>query len=312
MGIEPARCGRRLMHACWWGFFESMFFSELPGASQIVVEPGGRLTFINLGNTGSLGQRHRRLIERALERISRHDVEGAVDLILQLLMPTPPIDLYDFTKALERRIWDGLFSLENPGRPWWERTGTALWLAILRTAREHGVPVRIELSRMMQSACLYDHLAARLWPRVRLLREFRRYRDQQHRREARATARDLDKRGGVDVRALTAQALKVARQMSLQLEAVIDNPPVRFGAVIQKAAYAASELLRMLLTWAAVGAFLGAVHLGLAWRASGRPDVVAAARWALGHAAFYAAGLILGVLTIRRVLFRLGDVDPRS
>src|SRR5262249_33605945 len=129
------------------------------------------------------------------ERLADYDVEGAVELVLQLLMPMPPIDLYEFSKAMEKRIFDGLFSMENPGRPWWERTGTAMWLAILRTAREYRVPARIALSRLMQSACLYDHMAARLWPGVRLLREFRRYRDAQHRREAKVAVRQLQERG---------------------------------------------------------------------------------------------------------------------
>jgi ubiquinone biosynthesis protein len=311
MDIEPEMCGRRLLHVCWWGFFESMFFSELPRASQIVVQPGGRLTFVNLGSTGSLNQRHRRLLVRALERLADHDVEGAVELLMQLLMPMPPIDLYEFTKTLEKRIWDGLLTVENPGRPWWERTGTALWLAVLRTSREHRVPIRHEISRMMQSACVYDHLAARLWPRFRLLKEFRRYRDEQHRREARVTLRRMEKHGERGGGALVAEARKVSRQVVLQLETAIDNLPLRYSSVVQKAAYSTQQLLLLLLTWAKVGLWLTALRSAFVWIVTRRLDPLVAARWVVGQAIFYGVGLFLVVLTIRRVLFRLSDVDRK-
>jgi predicted unusual protein kinase regulating ubiquinone biosynthesis (AarF/ABC1/UbiB family) len=314
MGIDPARCGQRLLHVCWWGFFEGMFFSELGSAGQVVVEPGGRLTFVSLGNTSSLSNRHRRLLVGALERVAAYDVESAVELILQLLMPMPPIDLHDFAKAMEGRIWSALFSLENPGNPWWERTGTAFWLAILYTAREYRVPLRLELSRMMQSACLYDHVAARLFPRLRLLREFRRYRDEHHRRQGRRAMRRLEKQSapGGDGGALIAQAQQVVQQIGQQLDTMTDSLPLRFTSVIQKAAYSASQLLRFVLTWTTVGLIVTAVRVGFVRATSGSLDVVGGARWVVGRTGFYGVGLALLVLTIRRVLYRLGDVDRRD
>src|SRR5262249_19701713 len=105
MNIDPGLCGKRLLNACWWGFFECLFFCEVPAASQIVVRKNGQLVFVALGDTGILGQRQKKLLQAAFHRFARYDVEGAVAMLVQLLMPLPFIDVHEFTHKITTRLW---------------------------------------------------------------------------------------------------------------------------------------------------------------------------------------------------------------
>lgn len=312
IGIDPDVCGRRLQHISWWGFFEGMFFSELPAASQIVVQPGGCITFVNLGSTTNLDRRHRRLVAIALTRFAEHDVHNGVELLLQLLMPLPAINLHDLTKDVESRVWASIFAMENSNAPWWERTGTALWLAVMDVAREHRVPMRLNVSRMMQSACMYDHLASRLAPDLLLFREFRRYIHEARKRRARLALRDLSDVDDGQSASLLSNARKVARQVSLQGESLIEELPVEYSTAVKKGSYLLSESLSLMLACAKLFLALTVARMGFVWRPALPLDPIAAGIWASSHPVFIALCFAFVLLSARRILFRLGDVDRRK
>jgi hypothetical protein len=236
-----------------------------------------------------------------------------VEMLLQLLMPLPPIDLHLFAKMIESRFWAALFAMENPEAQWWERTGVALWLAVFETARAFGVPVRLEAGRMMQSACLYDHLAGRLGERLRFFKEFRRYTKAARRRAAKRRARRADNRADRGRAGTTAfRAQKMIQQLTLQLESLIDDLPIQFQPMSKKASYFTSQMLSMLIDWAKLGLIIAGGYGAYGWSQTGAFDPRAALIQTADSPVFYAAGFLLVVLTSRRVLYRLNDVDRRG
>lgn len=315
-GIHPKRIGQQLLHACWWSFFENDFFCEVPDANTIIITKEGCIRFTSLGDTGIIGWRKRRLFLTAMERMARHDVEGAVAMIIQLLLPLPYIDVYLFSKSMENRIWDVIFRMENPGSPWWERTGTGIWMAVFATTRDFGVSVNLDVVRMMQSACMYDHLAGQLWPEIRIFPEFKRYLRESTRRRAAHTLRTVRKTSS---RALSANLLTRMRQnegmlqrLNLWLEGVVENVPLTNLYTSRKSSYSMSQLLRAFV-W--IGQFSLAVIL-TCWvylYFNGENSLIQDVFfWWIQSWMFLIIVLPTFIITARKIIYRLEEIDDNK
>ena len=312
-GIDPGRLGRELLHTCWWSFFENDFFCEVPDAQTIVVDKRGKLCLTSIGDTGIIGWRKRRLFMTAMERMMRHDVEGAVALILQLLLPLPHIDVYQLSKSMEGRIWDAIFRMENLDAPWWERTSTGIWMAVFATTREFGISVNLDVVRMMQSACMYDNLAGQLWPEIRVFPEFKRYLRQSTRRRAarvlRAARKAPPKSRSANLLTRLRQSEGMLQRLNLWLEGVVENVPLQSLYTSRKGSYSAAQVLRAFV-WVGQTSL---VIVGARWAyllLSGQEaPIQEVAGWWLRHWIFlvYVCGVF--VLTARKVIYRLEDVD---
>lgn len=313
MGINPATVGRRLLHTCWWGFFENLFFCELPDPSQIVIRPKGRIVFVNLGDTSVMGWHERKLLMTGFERLCVHDVEGAVSMFVQLFLPLPHIDVHEFSKRIESRIWTQLFAMENRDCPWWERASTALWLAILQTTREYGVTVRLNIARMIQSACAYDHTAARLWPRIRVLNEFRRYTREATKRGARRVLRARRKARRKGENAGMAMQLthveRLMKQLNLWTQSIVETVPVQYMSLAKKGAYTTSQTVLAIMSLAKLAVVAVALRMVYLWYRSESVDVLAAVQWVVTSPVFLVVLLLLFLATARRIMFRLDDID---
>lgn len=316
MNIDPVLCGKRLLQAAWWGFFECSFFCELPATSRIVVRENGQLVFVGLGDTGVLGTRQKKLLYTALERLGLYDLEGAVQVLVQLLMPLPYIDVYEFNQKLVARMWGPLYAMNNPDSQPWERASTGLWLALFETTREYGVTVGLDLARMMQSACLYEHMATRLWPKIDLFREFARYRRQALTRANEASARARKRGGGASLASIAARPRRLLAglpdlvgQLALWGQSIIENAPVKHIAHTQKGVYAVLQAIQAIAQVARV-ALLAAVLRG-AWvfHLTGEVQARASVLYVLNHPLLLGAVLLIMSAAARRVLFRLEDVS---
>ena len=308
--IDPKVCARRLMQVGWWLFFENLFFCQMPDPWQIVVRPGNKLVFIDLGDTGLLGWQQRKQLKIALEKLTVHDVEGAVSMLVQLLMPLPPIDVHEFTKRVESRMWTQLFAMENKDASWWERTGTGLWLALLETTQGYGVSVRLEISRMIQASCMYNHMAARLWPRMRTFKEFKRYMRQADKRAARKFVRKMSKnvyKGRMVIS--RAQQETLLNRVSMWMETAVEDLPLQFIALTKKGAYSTSQTLSALMAAARMALIAATVRAGYVRLTQGFFDLVEALKWTIFHPIFLGVSLVIFVTTARRMLYRLDDVD---
>ncbi len=313
MGIDPRTTARRLLQAAWWSYFEGVLFNAECFASEIVVRPGGRIVYVDLGDCGHTIRQNQRLQRRILERLWRNDVGGAAEAAVQLLSPLPFIDVFEFRKAIEARFWTQLFALRDRRAPPEERTSAGVWLAILECAYEHGVPVRLDTVQMMRACAMTDGLVADLWPKVRYFREFERY----LRRARRRSARRLERRAleladeGLLTRALaTLEDVSAgAQRLGFWVEMATRNPPVDFMAVSKKASYVASAVLRFtaatlsLFVVFAVGAHVTAAVTGR------EPDLGHLVESVPGNPVFLGVLVLLAAVTLRRILFRLDDMD---
>ncbi|HWO22083.1 MAG TPA: AarF/UbiB family protein [Kofleriaceae bacterium] len=308
MKIKPRRTGLRLLHVCWWGLFEATLFSNLEETGHITVEPGGRLNFSMLGHTTNLDRHHRRLLATVFDRMAKHDIKNAVEMLLQLFNPLPRIDIHEFAKTMESRIWTRIFRMENKDSPSWERTSTALWLDVLDTAREFNVPVSMSVARMMQSSCLFDQLAARLHPDFRVFKEYRHYRKEAVRRQARLVLRKADKQSG-DTGMLIEGARKLFAQLTLYGEALFEDLPIEFAPAAKKSAYFVMQVMVLFMTLAKLTAVLFVGRLVYTWYETRDWQPRASIEWVLSFPGYTALAFFFVLITLKRLLFRISDTN---
>lgn len=312
MRIDPRQVARRLLQASWWSLYENLFFLSHPVPENIVVEPGGRLVFLDFEDRGTLTGGRRQQHEQVLSRLAEDDVTGAANAVVGMLSPLPFIDIYDFTKRVESGLWEHLFALRDKDAEWWERTTIGVWTTVLEASRESGVKLRLELLRMMRSCITFETLAARLRPDVRLLSEYERYRIRADHRAARRFLLDIERKDLEDIEASmvarTAQVVEGLKRLGLFIEGAVENLPVSRLALTGKAAYAASQLLRlgvMLLVFVMTAAGLRTVT---SWFGDSPLNFWDSLKIIALHPVTDALGFALVAATLRRILFRLDDM----
>lgn len=313
MGIDPRAVARQLLRVHWWSVFEGLFFHAEPNSYEIVIERGSRLIFLNFGDCHTTGDRVRRLHAQALGHLARDQVSHAAAATVQMLAPLPYIDVRELTTVLEGRLWLQHLAMRDRGGRWWDRTRVGLWAAILETALEFQVPIRLEVIHMMRASLLVDILVGRLAPGMDLLGEFKRYERMANRRRARRFVRDLDRASRKDPRtAVIGQLADLADRMGrigFFVSSITHTPPIEFVSLTGKGAYAAAELLRF--AGIAVGLVLLAV-LARTTQAALAGEALEPGRIAADTLGQPVLALLLVwalVWTVRRISFRLGDLE---
>jgi len=311
MDIDPRKLGRRLLHVVWWASMENLFFNAQPSDDQILVLPGNTMVFQDFEDCGTLSGQNKRQLREVLASLSRDNVSGAAQALVQMLSPLPFIDVYDFTKRIESGLWHELFALRDKEAGWWERTTIGLWRTVLKAAREDHVSVRLEIIRLMRSALTYDTMAVQLRPDLDLLSEFERYRVKADRRASRRYRKDMEQRDPADLQAASvarwARVTEGAGRLGLWLENTAENLPVSNLALSGKAAYAVSQSFKLAsasLLMLLIGMAFDAALTGASWTEWGTVDRVVAVTL---HPLYGTLVFAVAALTLRRILFRLDD-----
>lgn len=312
--LDGARLGRRLLHLAWWSLFEAPVFQGSPHPRRIVFLPRDRIAFVGLADCGAAARRTRRVMKQTLKKLAEDDVADAAAAVLQALAPLPAMDTGVFLKQLEGCLWPRLFALQDPHAPWFDRTSSPTWLAVLDAARAEGAPVRDEVLRMIRAALLYDAIVGEIWPEVDTLATFRTYLRKADARTADAFSKESQKMMERGLRepmlARAAETRNTIDRLTFWLEATLDDLPVAFLTMTGKAAYATAVVIQAVLLTAGL---VVVVSLGVGvsrWAAGDPVTARAVAAWLTGHPWWVAGPALLVIaVTIRRILFRLGDKD---
>ena len=311
MNIDPALVGRRVLQSAWWAAFENLFFVSGASVGRIIVGQNSNLVFVDFEDSGMLPANSKRRFREMFERLGADDISGAARDLVQVLSPLPYIDVFDFTKRLETELFQELLALRDDSAEWWERTTLGIWSGVMRVVRANRIRMNLDVLRFMASMLAYDMFAARLTPKLDILREFKIYGRQADRRAAKKLVRGLEKLKPEERAAsLVARAGRFSEAMlrlGLWVESTTESPPVSYLALSGKAAYASSQFVR---TLARLSAILG---IGVVWRVASHwtsgagvdlvGDVLSVARstW------FGLVACVWCAFSLRRVLYRLDD-----
>jgi len=315
-GIVPEQLARRLVQLGWWEQIEHLFFQAAPIPADIVVEPDGRLAVMHFTTTATTTSRHRRLLKDLQARVADEDPSGATEVLIQFLIPMPFIDTHAFFKRVEARVWHQILAMHDRQARWWERTSVGLWAALLVATREERIQVHLEVIHLMRASMMVEGMAFRLNPRIDLVKEFRRYRRKADRRTARRLGREITRTFGNDPRIAIAARLSetasLVQRMGSFVETRLESLPITNLAMPRKAAYAVSVILQsltlgLLIAMAGVGGRVLSTVV-----TSGDIDLSASTLWVFQNPVYIGIASMLGLISIRRIMFRLGDKDQET
>jgi ubiquinone biosynthesis protein len=318
LDIDPKLVARRVLHTQFWSCYEGLFFHADPHPSNVLIQPGSKVIFLDFGACGTMSHGVRRDQQAMLDRLVRNDVEGMADVAMQLLAPLPRINEHLFHERVEAAFHRVLYALRDKESAWWERTTMFLWLVMVNVAQEFQLPVNIDVIRQFRSSLLYDTLAFRLDGHLDLPREYRKYREQ----AARRTVRSLDRAAAkVTPRQVRNEALvtldqvtDTAQRVVWSVDVTLEKVPPAFAAAITKGSYVAILLIQFTLRVTLTAGLIWA--LAEAWQLlTGQPVEPI---WTLlrrhvmvdGFAVTIVAVLL--IIGLRRILMRLSEPDDQG
>lgn len=313
--IDPKKCGWRAFEFGLWSMLENTFSLSAPRASQFGVMPDNKIVLVQIGTVGTFGRYHKRVYSTIFTRLLQRDFEGMAELLIQSLFPLPPMDVYRFTKAIEQRIVTQLIAIENKKSPQWVRSGAGLWVGFLEEVQSHGVFIPAELSRALQSICVFSDIAFRLDPKTNLRRRLRRYMRCSYRRGARETVRyfrNPEKRGGSSFTSRPQGLLNTIARAQLSMEAAVEKAPIAYVAASKKSGHALSQFLETVLLLSKITAIWLAIQVGLHWREYGEVNLLTELHSVVTYPAFLVLIALFFAIMARRIQFRLDDLDPNE
>lgn len=311
--INPKKCSQRLFEFGMWSMFESSFTLAAPRAGQFGVLPNNKLVIVQVGTTASLGRYQRRVYTTILQRVLQRDYEGIAELLIQLLAPLPSFDVHEFIKAVEHRIASSLIALQNKDAPTWQRSGTGVWVGFLEVVQSYGAIVPLELSRVIQSLCVFAELSFRLDSKRSLNKRLRTYLGKAVRRGAQQTIDGWLNPSRNGVAGMTSQPQQMQGMLAkanLSLESALENVPMTYLSFSKKSAHTAGEVLETLLLLTKITFVWLAVKVGIGLYRREEMDFVTELWQVVSHPAYLILISLVLVITARRVNFRLNDLDP--
>lgn len=315
LDIDPRVIAKRLIRVSYYTFYECPFFHGDPHPGNIFVRPKNKIVMVDFGACGVFSVKDRAWMWQMQEYYSRGDVSGMVQCVLGIMEPLPMMNIDAFRNDLTQAWWHGYYGIQSKHAEWWERTSFRLWVALLVLFRQYQLPMPLNLFRMIRATLLYDTVAAQLYHKIDVFKEFRSY---YARVTSEARARLWQ---SVICQALTGpssdtsfrieQAIQTGKDLLFQVQQFLREPRLNFAAIPDKIFHAidvAVDLFQTTLTTA------GALSVGVVLYLRLKEG-----RWALPwqwpQGMRWASLLFLGFyiyLYSRKVLVRFRDPDNYS
>ena len=67
--ISPKRVASRLLHTQFWSCYEALFFHADPHPSNVLLQPGSKLVFLDFGACGTTSRAVQRNQQALLDRL---------------------------------------------------------------------------------------------------------------------------------------------------------------------------------------------------------------------------------------------------
>jgi ubiquinone biosynthesis protein len=329
-GIDPKRIAKQLARSRYYSFHECPLFHGDPHPGNIIVQPNNRIVMIDFGACGVFSERDRNLMWQMNYYYSRDDVGGMVNMVLSIMEPIPPVPgINQFRKELLDAWWTGFYGIKSKHAAWWERTSFRLWLRYFELIRKYQIPIPRNMVRMIRATLLYDTVAARLYGKINVFREFEKYSAgvaaRARKRILRSTIRQL-LRGPDDSTYLRLQQISnVGNGLLYRVQKWLDDPDFSLSRLAGKVYYAFIMFIKFLFAGGVISLiavlFLWKFHPsstavlrdpGAVWNELHVvPDVADASQSVMWvSTVFWLASLAVFLFIYgRRVLWRFRDVD---
>lgn len=335
--IDPKTVAKHLVRSRYYSFHECPLFHGDPHPSNILVQPNNKVIMLDFGACGVFSQRDRNLMWQMNHYYSRDDVGGMVNMVLLLMEPIHPINIHPFKRDLLDAWWTGFYGIKSNHAQWWERSSLRLWLRFFELIRKYKIPIPRNMVRMIRATLLYDTVAARLYAKINVFKEFEKYADDVARRARRDIIRSVTRQlltGPDDSHFLRfREIMDIGDDVLVRVRRFLDNQDFTFQELAGKVYSAIRAIVRLVMLSVGAAVIIGGVALVLrvfevlkpnSWnplRAFDADFILTAPKWDFANMPYSFGALQIMVLIwlfvtsvfivsyVRRIYLRFGDVD---
>lgn len=313
-GFRPKLIARRMLHIFWWECFESRFFHADPHPSNIIVRPDNTLVMIDFGSCGAVSSRVRRKLLAFNRAILRDDLHGMVQTTVSMLEPLPHFDVESFSQALLTIYREGFIAHKSRNAPWYDKCSGGMWMKVIVVSQKFNLPMTLDTVRIFRANFLYDSIVFRLHVDLDPQKEFGDFHERLDRKNRQRVLRGVRERlcGPLDSdftrEVETRQMFETAME---RFQHFLDEPRYNFAFTIGKMAYVVAVFIKSALLWlgfllATSAGRIGYVQMGLGQPPISVPDALA---WTLSNKLVLGFLFVFGIVTLRKLLMKLQDVD---
>jgi ubiquinone biosynthesis protein len=313
LNIDPKVVARRLIRISNWGVLSNVLFHGDPHPANIVIARDNLVIFIDFGACGTMNHRKRRLWREVYYHQAQKDIRGMVMAAMGLLEPLPPVDINVLEQEIEALFWDAQFAIWSKHSAWYERTSASMWFGFFDLCKKYHIPINLDVVRSFRATLLYDTLALRLDRSIDIWKENRAFAKDEARPARKRVRRGLRRRlrrGPLDRDYPRIEAAVETGQLLFErVNRFLDSPERNFIFMVEKSVFTVITVIKT----AALVALLTGAESALAYataRLEGQAAMLSRALLDVTSSNTYRITIaIILVLAIRRVMFRLKDVQ---
>lgn len=317
-GFKPALIGSRMNQIFLWECFESHFFHADPHPANIIVKPDNTLVMIDFGSCGSVSTRMKRNLLSFDRFMAMDDLHGMVQDTIAMLEPLPHFDVDSFSTSLMNIFREVFIAHKSTHAPWYDKCSGGMWMKVIALSRKYHLPMTLDTVRMFRASFIYDSIIYRLAPDLDSQVDFRKWSERYNRKnkqralnEARARLlgqNDADFTWQAEMNSTMERALHRFRRF-------LDQPSYDFALTIDKAAYSFTLLLKAGVTIVASTLVISVLRLPFVqhsdtWKPAGA-EFLNAILWTVNNRIFVCLVALYLVITLRKLLFKMQDVDVK-
>lgn len=317
-GFCPETISRRMMQVFHWECFESLFFHADPHPANIIVRPDNTIIMIDFGSCGSVSSRTKRRLMEFNRHMGAEDLHGMVQSTIAMLEPLPPFDVDSFAIDLMNIFREVFFAMKSKYSPWYDKCSGGTWMRVIALGQKYRIPMTLDTVRMFRASFMYDSIIYRLDPRLDPVEEFRVWAeswDKKHRRRIENALLDRIF-GPLDSDfSMSSEVASLLRNALDRFGNLLDQPSYNFGFTISKVAYVVTVLIKAVGLISSLALMVSLVRMLLTYssnaRATPADEFMRALGWTLNNRVVLVGFTIYVVITVRKILFRLEDVDVK-
>jgi ubiquinone biosynthesis protein len=161
-GIDPATVARRLSWACLTQAYVVGRFHGDPHPANIIIQPSGRIGFIDFGIFGELSERQRKLLADYAVRLAMGQIHEALRIYEDLIVYTVDSDVVGFRQEAFAVLSRWYSTSRSGTAPVAERLGVRYQVEMLGVMRRHRVQMQPDQVLFWRSQAVLDATAHRL------------------------------------------------------------------------------------------------------------------------------------------------------
>lgn len=315
-GYSPKKISRRMMSVFHWECFESLFFHADPHPANVIVRPDNTIVMIDFGSCGSVSNRVKRKLLAFNRLMAEQDLSGMVQNTIAMLEPLPHFDVDSFAIDLTNLYREIFIALKSKHSPWYDKCSGAMWMRVIALNRNYNIPMTLDTVRIFRASFMYDSIIYRLNAELDPVKEFKRWSDSANRRQRRNMEQTLAARllGPLDNDFVRVAELNSVLESTMnRLSDTLDRPSYTFAHTIGKFAFFCTVSLKTAVTVVGLVLIIALIRFfsgaGTAPEGFGNQEFVEAIVWTVNNRFFMAGLAIYGLITIRKILFRIQDID---